>query len=275
MARKHWPWTLTLALTLSCAPKPNNHNSNLSAPAVPARQARFAVHDGAIIRGPVAEKRIALVFTGHDFAEAVDTVLAELSRHNGHGSFFFTGDFLRHPDFAPLVQKVIRNGHYLGPHSDKHLLYCSWDQDKKSLVTAAQFRTDLEENLNALRRFGIPRSRITFFLPPYEHHNQHVADWTREMGLTLINFTPGTRSAADYTGEAETNFVASSAIFDSILAREQQDANGLNGYILLLHAGAGPVRADKFHKRFGALLDLLSQKGYEFVRIDELLAKGG
>ena len=91
------------------------------------------------------------------------------------------------------------------------------------------------------------------------------------MGLTLINFTPGTRSNADDTGEADPNFVSSQAIFDSILKQEREDPQGLNGYILLFHLGSGPGRADKFHLRFGELLDTLGSKGYQFVRVDELL----
>jgi len=42
-------------------------------------------------------------------------------------------------------------------------------------------------------------------------------------------------------------------------------------FILLLHIGSGPGRADKFPARFGALLDYLAAKGYQFVRVDELL----
>src|SRR5439155_6484059 len=94
----------------------------------------------------------------------------------------------------------------------------------------------------------------------------------KEMGLTLIGLTPGTRSNADYTGEADRNFVSSKVIFDSIVAKEQQDPNGLNGFLLLLHIGAGPGRADKFPARFGELLDYLAGKGYRAVRVDELLA---
>ncbi len=47
--------------------------------------------------------------------------------------------------------------------------------------------------------------------------------------------------------------------------------HGLNGFLLLLHIGAGPKRTDKFHTRFGELLDDLAGKGYQFVRVDELL----
>jgi len=93
----------------------------------------------------------------------------------------------------------------------------------------------------------------------------------RDSRQTLINFTPGTRSNADYTGEADTNFVSSQAIFESIVNKERADPHGLNGFILLLHIGSGPDRADKFHTRFGKLLDFLSNKGCQFVRVDELL----
>src|SRR6185369_11259464 len=79
------------------------------------------------------------------------------------------------------------------------------------------------------------------------------------------------RSNADYTGEADTNYVSSQAIFDSIVKQEHEDPHGLNGFILLLHIGSGPGRTDKFHRRFGALLDYLKAKDYQFVRVDDLL----
>ena len=91
------------------------------------------------------------------------------------------------------------------------------------------------------------------------------------MGLTLINYTPGTRSNADYTGEKDKNFRSAQVIWDSIIKKEREDPHGLNGFLFLLHVGAGPERTDKFHYRFGALLDYLEAKGYRFVRVDTLL----
>ena len=29
------------------------------------------------------------------------------------------------------------------------------------------------------------------FLPPYEWYNQTISNWAKELGLTLINYTPG------------------------------------------------------------------------------------
>jgi len=234
-------------------------------------QPQVELREGGIVRGPTSARRLAVLFTGHEYSEGGEVILNELGKHKGKGSFFLTGDFLTNSGFQPLVERLVKEGHYLGPHSDKHVLYCPWEGPKKTLVPHTEFQADLESNLGKIERCGVPRAQIRYFLPPYEHYNQEIVGWAKAMGLTLVNFTPGTRANADYTSEAEKNFVSSQAIFDSIVAREQKDANGLNGFILLLHIGSGPGRTDKFEARFGELLDCLAGKGYQFVRVDELL----
>ena len=178
------------------------------------------VTEGAVVRGPKEGRRLALVFTGHEFAEGGTTILDELAKHRARASFFLTGDFLANPRFQPIVRRIVDEGHYLGPHSDKHLLYCTWDKDRKTLVSRAAFATDLSANLEKVARFGADRPR--YFLPPYEHSNKEIAAWTAALGLQLVNFTPGTRSNADYTEESAPNFVSSRAIFESIIGRERQ-----------------------------------------------------
>ena len=198
------------------------------------------MREGGIIRGSTTSRRLAIVFTGHEYAEGGETILNELSKHKAKGSFFVTGDFLTNSSFKPLIERIVREGHYLGPHSDKHLLYCPWEGPKRTLVTRAEFQSDLESNVRKIEGFGVSRSVIRYFLPPYEHYNQEIVDWSKAMGLTLVSFTPGTRSNADYTGEADRNFVSSQTIFDSILRKERQDPDGLNGFLLLVHIGSGP-----------------------------------
>jgi peptidoglycan/xylan/chitin deacetylase (PgdA/CDA1 family) len=226
--------------------------------------------EGAIVRGPVGARRIALVFTGHEFAEGADMILDALARHHARASFFLTGVFLDNPAFAPTVRRIVAEGHYLGPHSDQHLLLCDWSAEKKRLVSRAVFMADLTANREKIARVTPESPR--WFLPPYENYDAEIARWTEALGLRLVNYTPGTRSAADYTAENARNFVASAAIVRSILEREQADPHGLNGFLLLLHLGAGPARADKMHRKFPALLDELVARGYRCVRIDELLA---
>ncbi len=231
----------------------------------------FELREGGIIRGPKDQKRIALEFTGDSFAEGGEVILNELAKRKARASFFLTGNFLRNPEFNQLIQRMVREGHYLGPHSDAHLLYCPWEGPKKTLVTKEDFTSDLEKNVKEIERFGVPRNKARYWIPPYEWYNEEIAAWSHEMGMTLINFSPGTRSAADYTPDDAKNHVPSKVIFDSIVKKEQEDPNGLNGFLLLLHVGVGPKRTDKFHERFGELLDHLAGKGYTFVTVEELL----
>ena len=79
------------------------------------------IEDG-IVRGPVAARRLALVFTGHEFAEGAPVILDALVRHRARASFFLTGTFLRTPAYSGIVERMVRDGHYVGPHSDAHLL---------------------------------------------------------------------------------------------------------------------------------------------------------
>ena len=59
---------------------------------------------------------------------------------------------------------------------------------------------------------------------------------------------------------------------DSIKSYEGKDPAGLNGFILLMHIGAGPKRTDKFYDRLDPLIMWLRSKNYEMVRVDDLLS---
>ncbi len=226
--------------------------------------------EGAITRGRIGRKQLALVFTGHEYAEGGDVIVDALARRGIKASFFLTGDFLRAPAFRPLVKRLVQDGHYIGPHSDKHLLYCDW-ATRKTLVSREAFRADLEANAREIAGIGAARGGVRYFLPAYEWCNREIVGWAREMGFETVNFTAGTRSNADYTEDAAPNHVSSATIFKSILDAEAADPNGLDGFLLLLHLGAGPRRTDKLHARFAELLDAIAARGYTFVRIDELL----
>lgn len=67
------------------------------------------------------------------------------------------------------------------------------------------------------------------------------------MGMQLINYSPGTLSAADYTYPGLKNYHSSKEIYQSILGKEKEGVNGLNGFILLLHIGTDARRTDKFY----------------------------
>ena len=164
-----------------------------------------------------------------------------------------------------------KEGHYLGAHSDKHLLYNDWTKRDSLLVKKQEFKKDVLQNYAEMKKLGVNRTNANFFLPPYEWYNDSIAAWTKEMGLQLINYSPGTRSAADYTWPELKNYQSSEAIYQSILNYDQIKPAGLNGFILLLHIGTDPKRTDKFYRRLPELIQALKAKGYHFKKIDGLL----
>lgn len=226
-------------------------------------------HDG-IIRGDTATRRLALVFTGGDYGEGGPRILDVLNAHGIKASFFVTGQFLADPQRRSLVRRMVAEGHYVGPHSDAHLLYCAWEDRPRTLVTQDAFRRDLQKNIADLRGLGALRSNgPIYFIPPYEWFNVDQVRWARDMGVVLFNFTPGSGSNRDWIPEGEPGFVPSTTILGDILAYEQKDPRGLNGFLLLLHLGS--LRQDKMHLQLEPLVTELSRRGYTFTRVDDLL----
>ncbi|MCW3116314.1 MAG: polysaccharide deacetylase [Chitinophagaceae bacterium] len=233
----------------------------------------FTKDHGAIIRGDSTHKKIALVFTGDEFAEGGNIIAQTLKKEKVKASFFLTGNFYRNPVFKNIIRQLKKDGHYLGSHSDKHLLYCDWDKRDSLLVSKEQFTTDLEQSYRELNELGIRKADATYFLPPYEWFNDSITAWTKELGLQLINFTPGTRSHADYTFPGPSNYQSSAFIYQSIIDYEKNHPAGLNGFILLLHIGTDPRRTDKFYNRLAGLIAFLKDKNYTFQTVKALLHK--
>lgn len=154
---------------------------------------------GGIERMDTSKQEIYLLFTGGDYNDGGDYIQKVLKEKNILAHFFFTGDFYRKSANRKLIKRLVRQGHYLGAHSDQHLLYAAWENRDSLLVDKPLFTQDLLANYKEMERFGIDKSAAPYFMPPYEWYNQQISDWTAELGLTLINFSPGTRSNADYT----------------------------------------------------------------------------
>ncbi len=227
---------------------------------------------GAIIRTDTTKKEIHLVFTGHEYADGIETVRKTLNKHNINAAFFFTGDFYRNPKFKNIIEELKNDGDYLGAHSDKHLLYASWENRDSTLVTKEEFINDLKANYLEMKKFGIEKNDAPYFLPPFEWHNNQINEWCKEVGITLINFTPGTSSNQDWTYPGlGKQYVSSDTIFQRIINYEKTKPNDLNGFILLTHPGTDPRREDKFYNRLDELISTLEAKGYKFTLVSKAL----
>ncbi|QIA07887.1 glycoside hydrolase family 9 protein [Draconibacterium halophilum] len=220
---------------------------------------------GAIRRINPSEKNIYLIFSAHDKAEGAAHILKVLNKKNCKASFFFTGDFLRDKQFQSTIKKVVKNGHYFGAHSDKHLLYCDWTKRDSLLVDRFTFNRDLKNNYKVLQQHGISIDDASWFLPPYEWYNAATVNWAGALGLKTVNFSPGIRSNADYTTPDMKNYLSSNQIIKSIFQVEEEQ--GLNGAVVLIHPGTEAKRTDKFYLRLEELIEKLQTKGYRFKRL--------
>lgn len=250
-------------LLLSCSQNP--------AKTTHAKKVDFTKTLGAITRGDTNLQKLSLVFTGDKYADGGNHILSVLKKHNIQGSFFFTGNFYKNPKFKILIKSIHSEDHYLGAHSDEHLLYCDWGKRDSLIVTYDQFKNDIENNYKIMKDFGISKKDAFYFLPPYEWYNDTISSWIKTLDLQLINITYGTYSHADYTSPDMSNYKNSNQIFESVIDYEKSQKNGLNGFILLVHIGTSEKRTDKFYYLLDSLITNLKSKHYQFVRIDELL----
>jgi endoglucanase len=229
----------------------------------------ITMKSGAIVRMDTTKRDVYLCFTAHDFSDGFDTINNTLNRHRINASFFLTGDFCRNPENKEMIYKLKANANYIGPHSDKHLLYCSWEKRDSLIITKDMFKKDLENNFQALARYGIPAGKARVFLPPYEWYNDSIAAWTKKIGIKLVNNSVGTITSQDWTfPEKGKSYFSSDSLMKNFLSYERQ--KGLNGYILLIHPGTDPRRKDKFYLKLDSILNYLENRNYSFRTFSDI-----
>ncbi|MDF1546887.1 MAG: glycoside hydrolase family 9 protein [Bacteroidales bacterium] len=219
---------------------------------------------GALVRKNNEEKKMYLIFSADEYADGFNYILEVLKKKNAEASFFLTGNFLRNKKYLKNIGSIIKGNHYLGAHSDKHLLYNSWEKRDSTLISQEEFINDMKLNYKELSKFGIQSTNTPYFLPPYEWYNQEIVKWTKMLGLKMINFTPGIGTSADYTTPDMKNYKSSEQLYNQLIEYEQKTTSGLNGVIILIHPGTHPDRKDKFYLHLENIIDVMKMKGYKF-----------
>ncbi|GAB3010110.1 hypothetical protein GCM10027051_09510 [Niabella terrae] len=222
--------------------------------------------EGGMIRLGGTSKNVYLIFSAHEYADGAATVLQTLQQYKVKGNFFLTGDFLRNPEFQPYIQKMVQDGHYVGSHSDKHLLYADWSNRDSLLVSRDSFRTDFNRAIGVLSQVtGQKPGR--WYLSPYEWYNKKTVEWCRSEGAVVINFTPGTGTNADYTWPGMKNYRSSRWLLNHLF--EFESDKGLSGAFLLIHLGTDSRRKDKLYNQLGTIIKKLKLLGYHMERLPD------
>jgi peptidoglycan/xylan/chitin deacetylase (PgdA/CDA1 family) len=226
---------------------------------------------GGLVRGDSTKKEVALIFTADEWGEGLPLIRKTLNKERIKAGFFFTGRFYRHNAFQQHIRQLAKEGHYLGPHSDQHLLYCDWTKRDSLLVKRDSFALDMARNMEAMKALGLPVHTPHLFVPPYEWWNDSIAAWSRRKGLTVFSFTPGIRTNADYTfPEMGTAYKSTNWILQWLKESVEREPHKWNGAVILVHAGTDPRRKDKLYNRLREVIQYLEQKGYRFRRLDAL-----
>ena len=224
--------------------------------------------NGGVIRGDSTQKQVCLVFTAAEWADGAETIIRTLKENRIKGGFFFTGEF--YEKYGDIVKRLLSEGHYVGSHSYGHLLYSSWENPDSMLVSQAEFEADIQKSYQLMADFGIEQKDAPYFIPPYEHYNDRVSAWARQLDLSIINFTPGTGTNADYTiPSMGKSYRSSKELYNRLMSFEKK--KGLNGHFLMIHFGTHPERTDKFYKLLPQIIRTLKHRGYRFVSVPDMM----
>lgn len=218
---------------------------------------------GAAVRVKPETKTIYLIFSADSLFNGGNHILNVLKNQGVKGSFFLTGNFLRMEQYKEITRRMIDEGHYVGGHSDKHILYSPWGAKRdSSLVAFDSVVVDMKRNLAELAKFGIAADDASWYLPPYEHYNAESVAALESIGMRVINYTPGTATPADYTYPGMNGYKTADSLIDALYRFEQK--SNLNGAIILIHPGVVSERPDPLFLRLKEMIKYLKKKGYSF-----------
>ena len=114
---------------------------------------------GAVNKINPAKKNIYFVFTADSMFQGGKKIVNTLKKHKIKGSFFFTGNALRMDEHKEIITEIVEAGHYVGGHSDKHLLYATWEKRDSLIVPIEEIQADIIANAKELEKFGITKEK--------------------------------------------------------------------------------------------------------------------
>ena len=189
------------------------------------------------------EKKVAISFDcawGTDYTE---TLLNIMEREKVVSTFFMVEFWTtKYPD---LVKKIAGGGHAIGTHSTTH--------SDMSKLTEAQIEEELTRSSMAIK--AVTGEEVTLFRPPYGDYDDLLIETAERLGLYTIQW--------DVDSLDWKNLSAA-----EIAARVTSGVK--NGSIVLFHNN-GLHTAEALP----AVIADLKEKGFTFVRIDDLIYKDG
>lgn len=213
----------------------------------------------------LGDEAVHIVFSADSTFEGGHYALDALHSAGATASFFFTGNFLRRPENAPVIRRAVAEGHYVGPHSDGHILLADWDKARTPLVTPDSLLRDLAQNFIELRRFGVNPDSARYVLPPFEWAAPIHAQTYRSAGYIPLGLTPGIETYADYTTPDMTYYRSAEYLWHQLT--DYVNEHPINGSVFIIHLGTDDARKDKLWRKLPEILHFLKQKDYKIQKL--------
>lgn len=191
----------------------------------------------------IDEKKIALTFDVAIGDEFIEDILNILEKNNVKATFFVIGSWVdRH---EAILKKIDSEGHEIGNHSTTHPHFTQ--------LSSQRIKEEIYITNNKIRK--ITGKDVIIFRPPFGDYNREVVKTVREAGYYCIQWDV---DSLDWKNPSEEY------MYKRVMEKTK------NGSILLFHntAKQTPRILEKIIKD-------LKGKGFEFVKITELIYKEG
>ncbi len=187
------------------------------------------------------DKKIAVTFNCAWNADDIDIILDELNERNAKCTFFIVGTWAeKYPD---ALKKIYSQGHEIANHSYNHTLYSKLS--KEEIISDINKCDDVTESI-----LGV---RTTLVRAPSGDYDNNSVIAVKESNHTLIQWDTDSLDWRGYTKEQMKK-----RILDRVKS----------GSIILFHNGT-----ENTAKSIGDILDSLSNEGYSFTTVSDLIYK--
>jgi peptidoglycan/xylan/chitin deacetylase (PgdA/CDA1 family) len=200
----------------------------------------FSLTGQAICRVETSQPLVALTFDDGPTTQGLDAVLPQLRRYNAKATFFLIGQRSE----APLVRRIVAEGHEVGNHSFQH---------RRMIFRSSDFYDEEIRRTDAVLRRG--GAKPTLFRPPFGE---------KLIGLPLAVERNGYRMIMWDSGDPRDR--------DPVVYARKVLADVRPGSIVLIH----PMTSSRATERAALplILDGLARRGFRMVTVSELLAEG-
>ena len=188
-----------------------------------------------------AERKIAVTFNCAWDAVDIPDILAALEKYDAKATFFLVGSWAeQNPDAVEMIAKA---GHEIGTHSNTH--------PDMAAISKEKIIEELSRSCERIAAAGGGTPKL--FRAPSGSYNNTLIKTAAEQGFCTIQWDVDSR---DWKKPDPAEMVT------------KVTENVQCGSIVLFHSGAEPTPA-----ALPQILDILSQQGYEFVTVSELIYK--